>query len=313
LGLTEALGISSYDLKTLSKPGLPWKLLPAALWPASMALRLPADGVPLQPPWPDLMVTCGRCSVAASVAVRRLSEGRSFTVHIQDPHVGPENFDRVVVAAHDALRGPNVLATPGALHRVTREKIEAAMPAFAETFAALPRPLIAVLVGGGLKGATVAPDAMRDFAEKLRALSLATGGGIALTPSRRTGEGNIAILKSVLSDVPSWIWDGTGENPYFALMGHGDAIVVTSDSVSMTSEACYTGTPVYVHDFGIRSKRIRRFQQGLAQGGVTRPLTGVPQDWTYPPMDSVAMAADFVLPALRAHLARLRGRTAQAG
>src|SRR3546814_6923709 len=53
-------------------------------------------GDPLQPPWPDLLVTCGRHAVGPSLAIGRLSGGRSFRVHIQHPHVDPRRFDLVV-------------------------------------------------------------------------------------------------------------------------------------------------------------------------------------------------------------------------
>src|SRR3546814_13124599 len=69
-----------------------------------------------------------------------------------------------------------------------------------------------------------------------------------VTPSRRTGPDNEAILRARLAGLPAEIWDGEGENPYFAYLGLADAILVTADSVNMVCEAASTGKPVYVID-----------------------------------------------------------------
>ena len=52
------------------------------------------------------------------------------------------------------------------------------------------------------------------------------------------------------------------ENPYFGLLALGRIIVVTSDSISMISEACFTGKPVYVYELPGR----RQKAQGIFAG-----------------------------------------------
>ena len=66
----------------------------------------------------------------------------------------------------------------------------------------------------------------------------------------------------------------SGENPYFGFLAHADAIVVTADSVSMTSEACSTGKPVYVAALSGGSAKFREFHRTLAQAGYTQPFEG---------------------------------------
>jgi hypothetical protein len=53
--------------------------------------------------------------------------------------------------------------------------------------------------------------------------------------------------------VPHFVWDGTGENPYYAFLAAADAIVTTEDSVT---EAAGTGKPVYVQRLKGGSTRI---------------------------------------------------------
>lgn len=288
LGLAEAMGCEVV-LKTVRlRP--PWNYIPPALaLPPRTALT--ADSDALDPPWPDVLITCGRRSVGLSIALKRRSGGRIFTVHIQDPHVSPARFDLLAVPAHDRLRGENVIATRAAVHRVTPEKLEAAAARIAPALAHLPRPLVAVLIGGSSRRHRLAPDAVRDICEGLAALARQYGAGLAVTPSRRTGAENEAILHRHLAALPAVVWDGTGENPYFGYLGLADAIVVTGDSVSMVSEALSTGKPIHVIEIDGGSGRFDAFHRSLRDAGLTRPFTGRLEQWCYTPPDDTARIA----------------------
>jgi uncharacterized protein len=296
-GLAEALGLS-YEVKTVTKPGFPWRFLPTAFWPLSVA-RQQAD---FTRPWPDVVISCGRNSVKPALYIRQASGGKTFAVHVQHPHVNPALFDRVIVASHDSLKGDNVLTTQGALHRITRAKLDEAFAQFQPVFEPLKKPLYSVLVGGTTRSSSMTPEAARDLGMKLAKLSRETGGSLAVTMSRRTGRENEAVIRECLKGITAYIWDGAGANPYFGLLAHADAIVVTADSVSMTSEACSTGKPVYVYDSGLKSRRLRKFQDHLAACGLTRAFTGKLETWATPAIDDMKAAADFVRPALTKHL-----------
>jgi mitochondrial fission protein ELM1 len=245
----------------------------------------------LTPPWPDLVISCGRKSIGPALEVKRRSGGRSYCVHIQNPHLPSSAFDLVVAATHDSLSGNNVIVTRGAIHRVTEARLKAAGAEYAETLAGLPRPLTVVLVGGSNRVYSMTPDAVADFTVKLAAFAASTGGGLAVTPSRRTGARNIAALQAGLKETSAMIWEGTGDNPYFGYLALADQIIVTCDSVSMVSEACATGKPVYVFDLPGGGNKFRRFHETLRQEGITRAFTGVPEDWRYEPFDDTARVA----------------------
>ncbi len=46
-----------------------------------------------------------------ALAIRRASGGRTVAAQIQDPGVGRDEFDLMVVPEHDRLRGPRVIVT----------------------------------------------------------------------------------------------------------------------------------------------------------------------------------------------------------
>ncbi|NKB55560.1 MAG: hypothetical protein GKS00_04405 [Alphaproteobacteria bacterium] len=288
VGLAEAVGLP-FEEKVI-KLSLPWRWLLPRFWPRGVA-GLAGTSDPLTPPWPDLVISCGRKSVGPALSVKHQSGDRTFAVHIQNPHLSSGAFDLIVAATHDRLTGENVVVTKGALHRTTAARLDAAGAGYRDALAAVPRPLTAVLVGGPNRVYRMTPDVMKIFASKLKAFTEATGGSLAVTPSRRTGAENVAALRAGLKDTAAVIWDGTGDNPYFGYLALADQIVVTCDSVSMVSEACATGKPVYVVDLPGGGDKFRQFHDDLRKDGITRPFTGVPEDWHYEPFDDTARVA----------------------
>ncbi len=287
-GLTEALGLAPLARRVRVRP--PWDWLPGRLWP--WPLKAPtADSDPLRPPWPDLVISCGNVAARLAVAVAQASGGRTRLIHIQNPKLPLAWFDVIVAPRHDGLTGANVIVTKAAIHPVTGEKLAAAADEWRQTFAHLPRPLVGVLIGGANRRHRFTPAIASELAARLAALSHKHGAGLVVTPSRRTGPANERVLRKGLARIPAVIWDGTGANPYLGLLALVDVIVVTEDSVSMTSEACATGKPVYVVPLPGRSRRIGAFHAMLQADGITRVFDGTLSHWTYPPLDDAKEVA----------------------
>jgi uncharacterized protein len=287
-GLAGALGLAPV-LKRV-RVRLPWDWLPNRLWFAPLAAPS-RDSDRLAPPWPDLIISCGNVSAPLAAAIRRESGGRTRAVHIQDPKMDLRHFDLVIAPRHDGLSGANVMASKAAIHPVTPDKLDEGARRWVPTLVHLPRPLIAVLIGGSNGRHRLTPAIAARLADDLVRLAREANGALAVTPSRRTGAENEAIIRDRLKDVPTYVWDGRGENPYFGLLALADAIVVTEDSVSMTSEAIATAKPVYVAELDGQSRRIRRFHQMLMDDGITRPFDGHLAAWRYAPPDDTARAA----------------------
>lgn len=297
LGVAEALGVAP-STKTVAARQ-PWRSLPPRTWINTIGFRALTGN--LAPPWPDVIVSCGGQAALAAYLVRRASEGRTFTIHVQKPALPARDFDVLVVPKHDGLAGPNVIVTEGAVHRVTRAKLAEAAQRFAPRYARLPKPRVAVLIGGSNNRYRLTPGRMRTLAAQLAALAKG-GAGLMITPSRRTEPEAARILDETLAGLDADIWDGSGENPYFGLLALADAILVTRDSVSMTSEAVFTGKPVHVIDLDGSSRRIEMFHANMERQGYTRRFKGALETWSYAPPDDTAMAAARVKPLLEARL-----------
>lgn len=286
-GLADALGMAAVIKRVRIRPF--WSVLPKPLWLDPLRTLAP-EGDRVEPPWPDLVISCGSAGARIAAAIRAAS-GRTRAVHIQDPKMDRTQFDVIIAPRHDGLSGDNVIASKAAIHPVTPQKLADGARQWAPKLAGLPRPLIAVLIGGSNGRHRLTPEIMRRLADDLSRLARTTGGGLAVTPSRRTGAENEAVLRERLKDIPAFIWDGRGDNPYFGMLALADAIVVTEDSVSMTSEAVATGKPVYVAPLAGESRRLRRFHRMLMDDGITRPFDGSFARWSYAPPDDTAHAA----------------------
>jgi len=261
---------------------LPNGFYTGALKPLALSLLDPASDA-LLPPWPDLVISCGRRAAAVALGIKAQSPITKF-IHIQDPHISSRHFDAVIAMAHDKITGPNVIKTRFALHTITPARLEEARQHFAPRFAAYPAPYIAVLLGGSTNKYRLQPDAMRHIISQLEQLLAATSGSLLITPSRRTGAENTALLREVFAgNSRVYIYDCIEENPYLGMLALADAVVVTDDSVNMMSEAHATGKPLYILPLPRHHhSKPAAFAQGLVQDGIARKWNGALEKWDYP-------------------------------
>ncbi|MHB1656641.1 MAG: mitochondrial fission ELM1 family protein [Burkholderiales bacterium] len=288
LGLAEALGLD-YTIKKIEVVA-PWKYLPPGLWLDPLRF-LGAGSDSLEPPWPDAVIGTGRLNVAASIAIKRASSGRTLNIRIQNPRVSLRHFDFIVAPVHDRCRGRNVIETLGAVNRVTQARLESGAQQFATAFSSLPRPLVGVLIGGTNQRYAIDERYAHRLADKLIHALDKAGGSALITPSRRTAPAVTEILRERLKSCSAMIWDGRGDNPYFAYLALADYLIVTADSVNMASEACYTGKPVYVDGLTGGRGKFEDFHRQLQLRGCTRPFAGELDQWDYPPLDETRQAA----------------------
>ena len=177
----------------------------------------------LEPPWPDL-VLFGKPSGLTT------------------------RFDLVVAGAEVQLPPlANVLPIRLPLMRAGASDLEWAVTRWRTQLAALPRPLIAILVGG-----PTVPFAfdvrVSGHLCRLAAGIAAEGGTPYVTTSRRTPRAVVDALRSGLppgAQLFEWTRE-SAENPYLALLGLADGFIVTGDSVSMLAEVVRARKPLAI-------------------------------------------------------------------
>ena len=285
LGVAEALGV----MPVIKRIGLkqPWKSLSPFL---GFEQPFSFTGDTLDAPYPDLVLASGRKAIAAARYIKKASKGETFVVQIQDPRISPKHFDLVAVPHHDPTRGDNVVVTHAAPNRITDEKLKVAAQDFKDVLAPLPQPRVAVLIGGNSKAYKMTAEITRNLCADLLALAQ-SGYGLMVTASRRTGEENAAIINESLRHENIYVWDGQGENPYFAFLGTADFMIVTADSVSMISEAATTGKPVYMLPLDGGTPRFNKFHNHLLENGIIRTFDGSLKEYSYAPIRDAKLVA----------------------
>ena len=308
-GVADALGLQ-IEVKPVAPRGLWYAFSP---WiGVSPAVHFGRPGSLFMPPWPDFAIAVGRLTIPYLRQLKAHAGHATFTVVLQDPKTTSSAADLFWVPAHDQRRGANVITTLTSAHSFSPRRLAQLRAHMPEAIAKLPRPRIAVSLGGPNGDYTYPRAALDRLASALRSLS-ALGAGLMITPSRRTPAPITEFVDAATADLPRIFWKGTGENPYGHFLAHADAFVVPADSVNMTGEPCATGKPVYVFEPKGGSAKFDRFHAALARHGATRPMPErfeSLETWTYAPLNS---ARDIALEIARRWSRRRQGFIPQPG
>ncbi|MCA3574903.1 MAG: mitochondrial fission ELM1 family protein [Aestuariivirga sp.] len=191
----------------------------------------------LAPPWPDLLLCAEASASRLALRIKRLAEGRTRAVCLGRPAGATRGFDLVITTAQYRIpAAPNVVEIGMPLSAAR----EGAGPA-------APDGPVALLVGGpafpdlldGAAAARLAAEALAYAARRGHILSVQT--------SPRTPPNAIRALEAAIRPPHRLAVFGAGENRYADLLAEASEIVVTSDSVSMLSDALASARPVSVY------------------------------------------------------------------
>ena len=245
--LVESLGWPYEERQVIPKPE--WVLGKPRFVPGIEHLDL-ARSDPLQPPWPDLIVTVGRRPSMAALWVQDQSGGRSRIVLIGRPKRWGERFALIVAPSQFKIPPrANLVQLSLPLMRADPAAVAAAGEAWRARLAALPRPLTAVLVGGATKPFRFDAGVAATLLAELQHLQARDGGTLYLSTSRRTRPDVVAALGEELppgARFYRWSAETRDDNPFMALLALADRFVVTGDSVSMMVEVASLGRPLAI-------------------------------------------------------------------
>jgi mitochondrial fission protein ELM1 len=253
------------------------------LWPRRPSLdAFAASG--MTPPWPDVVIGCGRTPCIVAQWLKELSGDRAVHVQLGRLGVRPKAIDLVLeTAQYGVTPTANMLSLTLPIVRRDPAREAAAVEAWEKQLTELPRPWLGVLVGGPASPIPFdAADGSR-LLRRLTELKRMLGGSLLIAYGPRTPNPVREILELGLSGDPEhrvFGWPPPQPNPYPALLALADRFLVTCDSASMIADACVTGKPVEVFGltipeyltrfssrglgFSIDARRRRRHRAGLA-------------------------------------------------
>ena len=292
--MAEALGLRfhTHELEYVAAAALPNFFVGA-----SFGGLTPSSRINLVSPWPDLVIAAGRRTAPIARKIKKDSGGITKLVQIMYPgHTGADEFDLIAAPRHDEIAAnPNVLEITGAPHRVNEKKLAEAAEEWRDRFADLPKPRIALIVGGSSRRRKFTSEMASELGRKAAKMAADSGGSLLVTTSRRTGEAEANLLAEIKD--PSFVfrWGDEGDNPYFGFLALADTVIVTGDSVSMVSEACATPAPVYI--FGpkeLTPQKHAKLHHELFERGFARPLGDAFAEWSHPALNAAGEIAEEI-------------------
>lgn len=205
----------------------------------------------------DFVISCG--SSIAGVNYFLAQDYRAKSIVIQKPGIlNMGRFDLVILPEHDrgrlAVSGKKVLYTKIAPNLVSEEYIREQGRQLALKFPVLQHKKglrIGVLWGGESKNFSIPPSLAKQVMDQVKEMVEVLQGELLLTTSRRTSKATDAMLQASLEDFKRCIFSVMPNQHNIAeavggILGLSDILVVSSDSISMVSEAISSGKTVIV-------------------------------------------------------------------
>lgn len=296
--LAQAAGMSAGEVQTDLRA--PWsQLAPRMPRLASLAQRNSTQ-LPGKPPWPRLVIGCGRQAAWVTRWLRRQAGHDSFCVQILDPRINSKHWNLLIAPQHDGVRGSNVITPIGSLNPVDSAWLARARSDFS-FLADLPQPRVALLLGGPRRGVSFDASLQQALLHGVTA-HLAGTGSVLLCASPRTPPQFAESMHQALAPLGGHAWLGSadGDNPYPGHLAWADRIVVTPDSVNMLSESAATGAPVHTLSDSNLPTHLADFHRALREGGWLHDLTE-PAAAAEQPLRETREVASEVLRRMRAH------------
>jgi mitochondrial fission protein ELM1 len=202
----------------------------------------------LAPPWPDIILTCGRRPANVALWIRQQSGGRTRIVLVGKPSGYMSHFDLIITSAETLVPPfPNVLNIGLPLMRIDSRRLAEGRSQWQTRLEALPRPLTAFLIGGPTNP-FIYDESIADRLLELARQVAEAGGTPYFVTSRRTPP---KLIKQLGAELPPrarlYDWsDPQAENPYTGLLALGDRYIVTGDSISMMVEVAQLNKPLEI-------------------------------------------------------------------
>jgi len=222
---------------------------------------------------PDVILSAGRRSFPIARAIKRLAKGKAKIVQLMNPLNGEKDADLIVLPFHDNYKGhaANIMQVLGTPHRVTAKKLADEKAHWKNVMKQYPPKRLSLIVGGATKNKPFTLEMADALVQAVKDLNPAS---VLVTTSRRTPAEVVERLQKKLPK-PCFFYrfGDKAENPYFGLLAWADKIIVTGDSMSMCTECCATGVPVFIFaPDDMMSEKHKRFHQSLYAAGVAAPV-----------------------------------------
>jgi mitochondrial fission protein ELM1 len=245
-----------YQIKQVHhRSGIPYFLLGSSL------LGIDKEMSEITGPWPDLVISASAKNEPVCRWIRDNADKVVRLIHLGRPWASIKHFDLVIATPQYRLpEKQNVQLNTVPMHYpLDSERISHQLSVWQDKLVDLPKPYIALMVGGHSGPYSFDKSAAHRLVKQANQMAESHGGSLLVSTSSRTPKHVADYLEKHLS-VPNYFhrWGLSDENPYYAFLTLVESVIVTGDSVSMLSEACAMLKPVYMFDLGEESVSMRQ-------------------------------------------------------
>ncbi len=238
----------------------------------------------------DLIISCGRISAPYSLIFKKLNkECKIF--HILDPYFLRNSFDKILIPSHDFSKFSNYRNAVEFLGTFNRKRKLVNEDLNNHKELESRKNIIACLIGGDGKSSKIKVSEINDLVDKINLID--DRYTIVYCFSRRTS----LITKRIINKrkkFKHYCYNYKDKDPYWYLINKSSYFIVTEDSVSMTSDATFTGKPVYMVKVKKKKKKIKDFIHKLEKKGVVRYFDGDIVSWKYEKINESERIANVI-------------------
>jgi hypothetical protein len=218
---------------------------------------------------PKYIISAGRKSAPIAIFLKKNYNFLPKIIQIMRPEINFNKFDFVIVPEHDEPKSPypkNLILTIGALTKIEKNVAEKTHQEFLNKLQNLPKPIIALLIGGSSKKTKFSLKSAEELINQALLIKNNMNATLIIVNSRRTDfEINNFIKKITEKNCVFCDYNEVkNNNPFNLIINFADFFIISGDSVSMISDCCSTGKSVFIYDDGIiSSKKHQKFHKIL--------------------------------------------------
>ena len=249
---------------------------------------------------PDFIISCGRKSVIANIYLKNFLKEKYkkkiINIHIQDPKVSTNLFDFVILPEHDNdLEGKSVIRSKGALHYITETEI-------ANSQDKNKKIDVGIILGGPNKYYAFDDQEIINIISEAIDKLANNNNRMRIVSSRRTPENTLKLIKQKFENKNNIEIDTSlNKSKYISTLSNSEILIVTSDSISMISEAAITGKPIYVAQMPNIKKndRFQKFFQLFNSLNIIKNLENSVEKWSYKKLNETDRISSYIKDQLK--------------
>ena len=221
----------------------------------------------------NLIISCGRVTAPLSLYFKNRELIKTF--HIYNPYFKANSFDKIFIPYHDIrVKYENEIRINGSIVNDEAKNISVKEISFFKKKIPLKKNTnnICVLIGGNGKSSFFNKKDTRKLVNYLHKIDKKRFKLFFLF-SRRTPDDVKNIIRFQFKNI-SYIWNEKTRNPYWFLLTNCNYFIVTSDSITMTSEAISTNKPVFIFELKKVKEKITEYHKQLFSTNRTKRFEG---------------------------------------